>query len=94
MEIFVGNLSFDETEESIAELFTPYGQVDRVKLLTDFDTGRSRGTAFVSMEDASAAQAAIEALDGQDVNGRPLRVNEARPRSERPSGGGGGFRGG
>ncbi|MFP4282390.1 MAG: RNA recognition motif domain-containing protein, partial [Opitutales bacterium] len=86
MEIFVGNLSFDETEESIAELFTPYGQVDRVKLLTDFDTGRSRGTAFVSMEDASAAQAAIEALDGQDVNGRPLRVNEARPRSERPSG--------
>ncbi|MFP4541990.1 MAG: RNA recognition motif domain-containing protein, partial [Opitutales bacterium] len=65
MEIFVGNLSFDETEESIAELFSSYGQVDRVKLLTDYETGRSRGTAFVTMNDESEAQTAINELEGK-----------------------------
>lgn len=90
MEIFVGNLPFDETEESIKEIFAPYGQVDRVKLLTDYDTGRSRGTAFVSMEDFKAAQAAISELDGKEHGGRELRVNQARERTERGGGGGGG----
>lgn len=90
MEIFVGNLPFDETEETIKEIFAPYGQVDRVKLLTDYDTGRSRGTAFVSMEDFKAAQAAISELDGKEHGGRELRVNQARERSERGGGGGGG----
>jgi RNA recognition motif-containing protein len=94
MEIFVGNLPFSETEESIKELFGQYGQVDRVKLLTDYDTGRSRGTAFVTMEDFKAAQTAISELDGKELEGRPLRVNQARERSERGPGGGGGGGGG
>ena len=89
MEIFVGNLPFEETEDTIKELFAQFGQVDRVKLLTDYDSGRSRGTAFVSMENLTEAQAAISELEGKEIGGRELRVNQARERSERDNGGGG-----
>jgi cold-inducible RNA-binding protein len=88
--IFVGNLDFAATESSIRALFEPYGSVDRVNLVTDRDTGRSRGFAFVEMTDSAQADQAIAALNGADLNGRALNVNEARPK---PQGGGGGFRG-
>lgn len=89
--IFVGNLDFAATEASIRSLFAPYGSVERVNLITDRDTGRSRGFAFVEMSDAAEADRAIAELNGQQVDGRALNVNEARPKSE---GGGGGGRGG
>ena len=88
--IFVGNLDFAATESSIRSLFEPYGQVDRVNLVTDRDTGRSRGFAFVEMTDTAQADQAIAALNGSDLDGRALNVNEARPK---PAGGGGGGRG-
>ncbi|HYW43549.1 MAG TPA: RNA-binding protein [Bryobacteraceae bacterium] len=88
--IFVGNLDFAATESSIRALFEPYGNVERVNLVTDRDTGRSRGFAFVEMTDSAQADQAIAALNGADLNGRALNVNEARPK---PQGGGGGFRG-
>ena len=88
--IFVGNLDFGATESSIRTLFERYGTVDRVSLVTDRDTGRSRGFAFVEMTDAAEADRAITELNGSDLNGRALNVNEARPK---PQGGGGGFRG-
>ncbi len=81
--IFVGNLDFNATEESIRALFEPYGVVEAVRLMTDRDTGRSRGFAFVEMRDASEADRAINALNGTDMNGRPLTVNEARPKTDR-----------
>ena len=87
--IFVGNLDFSATESSIRSLFEPYGTVDRVNLVTDRDTGRSRGFAFVEMADSAEADKAIAALNGSEVNGRALNVNEARPKT----GGGGGGRG-
>jgi RNA recognition motif-containing protein len=93
--IFVGNLDFNATEESIRSLFEPYGTVDKVDVITDRDTGRSRGFAFVEMSDAEAADRAIAALNGQAFGGRTLNVNEARPKADRGggghSGGGGGF---
>jgi cold-inducible RNA-binding protein len=89
--IFVGNLDFGATESSLRTLFERYGTVDRVNLVTDRDTGRSRGFAFVEMPDASQAEQAIAALNGSQVDGRALNVNEARPK---PQGGGGGGRGG
>ena len=97
--IFVGNLDFSATESSIRSLFEPYGNVDRVNLVTDRDTGRSRGFAFVEMADSAEADKAIAALNGSEVNGRALNVNEARPKTGgggggRPGGGGGGGRGG
>jgi len=95
-KIYVGNLSFQTTEDQIRDLFAEYGEVESVAFITDRDTGRFRGFCFVEME-ASAADNAIEALDGQDFDGRGLRVNEARPREERRGGGGGaggGSRGG
>jgi RNA recognition motif-containing protein len=85
--IFVGNLDFAATEASIRSLFEPYGQVDRVNLITDRDTGRSRGFAFVEMTDGAEADRAIAALNGTDLDGRALNINEARPK---PQGGGGG----
>ena len=88
--IFVGNLDFAATESSIRELFERHGAVERVALMTDRDTGRSRGFAFVEMTDAAQADQAIAALNGADLNGRALNVNEARPK---PQGGGGGGRG-
>ena len=86
--IFVGNLDFSTTEASVRALFEPYGSVDRVNLVTDRDTGRSRGFAFVEMTDAAEADRAIAALNGADMEGRALNVNEARPKTE---GGRGGF---
>lgn len=90
--IFVGNLDFAATESSLRSLFEPFGNVDRVSVVTDRDTGRSRGFAFVEMADGAEADAAIAALNGSEVNGRALNVNEARPKGEggRSSGGGGG----
>ena len=91
MNIYVGNLSFDETESSLEAAFAAYGEVTSARIITDRETGRSRGFGFVEMSDSTQAQAAIAALNGTNVNGRELTVNEARPREER---GGGGSRGG
>ena len=90
--IFVGNLDFGTTEASIRALFEAYGNVEKVNLITDRDTGRSRGFAFVEMPDSAVADRAITALNGANLDGRPLNVNEARPKSE--GGGGRGFGGG
>jgi RNA recognition motif-containing protein len=84
--IFVGNLDFGATEESIRELFTPYGAVERVSLVTDRDTGRSRGFAFVEMTDAAEADRAIAALNGVSLGGRALNINEAKPKVDRGNG--------
>ena len=84
--IFVGNLDFGATESSIRSLFESYGNVDRVNLVTDRETGRSRGFAFVEMTDSAEADRAIEALNGYNLDGRSLNINEARPK---PQGGGG-----
>jgi RNA recognition motif-containing protein len=87
--IFVGNLSFGATESAIRALFERYGTVDRVNLVTDRDTGRSRGFAFVEMSDSAQADQAIQALNGAELDGRAMNVNEARPKTE--GGGGRGF---
>jgi cold-inducible RNA-binding protein len=89
--LYVGNLSFHTTEDQLRSLFTSYGQIDSVSLVTDRNTGQSRGFAFVEVADDAAAQKAIDELNGRDLDGRNLTVNEARPREERT---GGGFRGG
>jgi RNA recognition motif-containing protein len=87
--IFVGNLSFKTTEHDIRALFETHGAVDRVNVVTDRDTGQPRGFAFVEMHDDSEGERAIAALNGQDVDGRTLNINEARPKT---AGGGGGGR--
>lgn len=89
MDIYVGNLSFDASEEDVREAFAAFGSVDSVKIIMDRETGRPRGFAFISMGDSAEAQAAIEALDSSELLGREMRVREATPRPERPSGGGG-----
>lgn len=89
-KLFVGNLSFDTTEDQVRELFSEHGTIESLAWITDRDTGRFRGFCFIEMDDSGAASA-ISALDGQDFQGRGLRVNEARPREDR---GGGGRRGG
>jgi len=81
--IFVGNLSFGATEESVRALFETHGAVERVSIVTDRDTGRSRGFGFVEMNDAGEAENAIAALNGRELDGRKLTVNEARPKGER-----------
>jgi RNA recognition motif-containing protein len=86
--IFVGNLSFGATESSIRSLFEQYGTVERASLVTDRDTGRSRGFAFVEMSNAPEAEAAINALNGTELDGRALNVNLAKPKAERSGGGG------
>ncbi len=92
MNIYVGNLSFKTTEDQVRELFAAYGQVDRVSLITDRQTGRPRGFGFVEMADNSSAQAAIAAINGMEVDGRTLTVNEAQPKPDRAvRGGGGGY---
>ncbi|MBD2440718.1 RNA-binding protein [Nostoc sp. FACHB-110] len=91
MSIYVGNLSYQVTEDDLRMAFSEYGKVSRVQLPTDRETGRSRGFAFVEMESESQETAAIEALDGAEWMGRDLKVNKAKPREERsPSRGGGG----
>ena len=82
MQIFVGNLEYATTEDELRQLFYGYGSVDRVRIMTDRDTGRSRGFGFVEMPRATAAQAAIEGLNGRSLDGRFLTVNEARPRDD------------
>ena len=91
--VFVGNLSYQTTQEDLHAAFSQYGNVERVNIVTDRDTGQPRGFAFVEMTDASAAQNAISQLNGAELHGRALNVNEARPK---PQGGGGrgGFGGG
>src|ERR1017187_6097305 len=91
--IFVGNLSFNTGEDELRQLFEPFGQVDRGSIMTDRDTGRSRGFGFVEIAGKEAAEKAIAPLNGSSVGGRTINVNEARPKTER-SGGGGGFGGG
>lgn len=96
MKLFVGNLPFSATEQDIRDAFAAHGDVSDVAVITDRETGRPRGFAFVEMPDAGQANAAIEALNNTDFGGRSLNVNEARPREDRPrgGGGGGGYRGG
>jgi RNA recognition motif-containing protein len=89
--IYVGNLSFQTTEEGLRDLFSQHGEVLSATIVMDRDTGRSRGFGFVEM-DPNAAQAAIETLDQTELDGRNLRVNEAKPRESRGGGGGGGGR--
>ena len=97
MNIYVGNLSLDITEDDLQKVFEAFGAVQNVKVITDGQTGRSRGFGFVEMPDGTNAKSAIDALDGTEMQGRTLKVNEARPRTENRGGSrgyGGGRRGG
>lgn len=87
-KIYVGNMSFDTTEEQLKEAFAAIGQVDSVSLITDRYSGRSKGFAFIEMANDEEAKTAISQLDGKEVGGRTLKVSEARPREERSQGGG------
>ena len=93
-KLFVGNLSFNITENDLQDAFAAHGTVVEANLMMDRATGRPRGFAFVTMGSPEEAQKAIEALNGKELGGRALTVNIARPREERPAGGGGGGRGG
>ncbi|MBK9171251.1 MAG: RNA-binding protein [Bryobacterales bacterium] len=88
--IFVGNLSYRTTQEELESAFMEFGPVERVSIVNDRDTGQPRGFAFVEMTNAADAERAISALNGRELNGRAMNVNEARPREERGGGGGGG----
>jgi RNA recognition motif-containing protein len=90
--IFVGNLSFGTTEDTVRSMFEAYGAVDRVSIVTDRDTGQARGFGFVEMSNNAEADRAIAELNGRDIDGRTLNINEARPKTDRPSGGGFGGR--
>ena len=92
--LYVGNLPHSTTEAELRNVFEAHGTVDKVSLVTDRDTGRSRGFAFVEMTDADAADKAIAALNGTELGGRPLTINEAKPKTDRPRGGGQRFGGG
>ena len=94
MSIYVGNLSYQVTQDDLKEVFGEYGTVSRVQVPTDRETGRMRGFAFVEMGSEAEEAAAIEALDGAEWMGRDLKVNKAKPREERGSSGGGGWSGG
>jgi cold-inducible RNA-binding protein len=89
MKLFVGNFSFSTTEDDLRALFEPYGTIDSVSVVTDRTTGRSRGFGFVEMPERGQAEKAIEALNGKEVGGRTLNINEARPKVDK-----GGYRGG
>jgi len=89
MKLFVGNFAFSTTEDDLRAMFEPYGSIDSVAVVTDRTTGRSRGFGFVEMPDKGQAEKAIEALNGKQVGGRTLNINEARPKADN-----GGFRGG
>lgn len=90
MSIYVGNLSYEVTQEDLTAVFAEYGSVKRVQLPADRETGRLRGFGFVEMSTEAEEAAAIEALDGAEWMGRDMKVNKAKPREDRPSGGGGG----
>jgi RNA recognition motif-containing protein len=97
MKLYVGNLSYDTDDAGLRELFAPFGEPDSAKVITDRDTGRSKGFGFVEFSNNAEATAAVNALNGKEVNGRALTVNEARPRNDSAGGrggGGGGSRGG
>lgn len=94
MDIYVGNLPYTATEGDVSGLFAAFGPVERVKIITDRETGQSKGFAFVTLGDQSQLNAAIEALNEYDYNGRALRVNASEPKESRPGGGGGGYGGG
>ena len=91
MNIYVGNLSYNTTEDELRQLFAEFGDVDSAKLIMDRDSGQSKGFGFVEMSDNSGGQQAIEGLNGRDINGRALTVNKAKPKEDRPRGGGGGY---
>ena len=91
--IFVGNLSFGATEDALRTMFEAYGTVDRVNVVTDRDTGRAKGFGFVEMSNDAEGEKAIAGLNGRELDGRALNVNEAKPKEDR-GGGGGGYRGG
>lgn len=96
MNIYVSNLSFDVQDQDLRDFFTPYGEVTSAKIITDRETGRSRGFGFVEMSDEAASRKAIAELNDSTVDGRNIKVTEARPKEDRParnSGGGGGYRG-
>ncbi len=86
MRIYVGNLSYSTNEEGLRTKFSEFGEVEEAKVISDYDTGRSRGFGFVTMPNDEEANAAIEALNGTELDGRTLKVNEARPRGERGGG--------
>src|ERR1700724_448242 len=88
--IYVGNLSFGATEDSVRTLFETHGTVGRVNIVTDRDSGQPRGFGFVEMSNDGEGEKAIAALNGTDLDGRTLNINEARPKTDRPAGGGGG----
>jgi cold-inducible RNA-binding protein len=90
VNIYVGNLSFEATEEDVQQVFEPFGKVESVKIIKDKYTGKSRGFGFVEMPSADEGKAAISGVNGKEVQGRAISVNEARPRAEKPRGGGGG----
>ncbi len=95
VNIYVGNLPYSTTDSELQEMFSPHGEVRKAQVIIDRETGRSRGFGFVEMADDQQAQAAIAAMNGQDMGGRKLVVNEAKPREARPAGGGrGGWGGG
>ena len=87
--LFVGNMNFQTTQADLTALFQPFGQIGRIHIVTDRETGRARGFAFVEMPNDAEAAKAIAALDGKELDGRNLKVNEARPKADRPRGGGG-----
>lgn len=84
MNIYVGNLSYQMSEGGLKDVFGEFGAVDSAKIITDRDTGRSKGFGFIEMPNNEEAQAAVSALDGKEVDGRNLKVNEAKPREDRP----------
>ena len=84
MQIYVGNMNYRTTEETLEGLFSQYGEVQSVKIITDRETGRAKGFAFITMDDDAAAKTAIEELNEKEFEGRTLRINEAKPREERP----------
>ena len=94
MELFVGNITWTASEDDLAALFSPFGEIASLRILTDRETGKSRGIAFVRFTEESSAREAMEKLEGADLKGRPIRVSEAQRREDRPMGGGGGGGGG
>lgn len=93
-KLYVGNLPYSATESDITDKCSPFGTVETCKIINDRDTGRSKGFGFVEMSTDAEAQAAIDGLNGADYDGRPMKVNEAKPQEKRSGGGGGGGRGG